>query len=121
MTSFRTIIASVVTLAIAVGLQGCAWFDNQTTYFNTYYNMRRVMTEVKDDFAFQDENKRIKPRVLVPAVDSLKLLSGPPKNTTYQFLRAFVVERAKLQPMAAKVDSILIKGSKVVANHPKSH
>ena len=121
MTSFRTIIASVVTLAIAVGLQGCAWFDNQTTYFNTYYNMRRVMTEVKDDFAFQDENKRIKPRVLVPAVDSLKLLSGPPKNTTYQFLRAFVIERAKLQPMAAKVDSILIKGSKVVANHPKSH
>jgi tetratricopeptide (TPR) repeat protein len=120
-TSFRTIIASVVTLAIAVGLQGCAWFDNQTTYFNTYYNMRRVMTEVKDDFAFQDENKRIKPRVLVPAVDSLKLLSGPPKNTTYQFLRAFVIERAKLQPMAAKVDSILIKGSKVVANHPKSH
>ena len=121
MTKLRSTIASVVVLALAVGLQGCAWFDNQTTYFNTYYNMRRVMTEVKEDFDYQDENKRTKPRVLVPAVDSMKLVSGPPKNTTYQFLRAFVIDRAKLQPMATKVDSILIKGSKVVANHPKSH
>ena len=121
MTKLRSTIASVVVLALAVGLQGCAWFDNQTTYFNTYYNMRRVMTEVKEDFDYQDENKRTKPRVLVPAVDSMKLVSGPPKNTTYQFLRAFMIDRAKLQPMATKVDSILIKGSKVVANHPKSH
>jgi tetratricopeptide (TPR) repeat protein len=119
-TKLRSTIASVVLLALAVGLQGCAWFDNQTTYFNTYYNMRRVMTEVKEDFDYQDENKRTKPRVLVPAVDSMKLVSGPPKNTTYQFLRALMIERAKLQPMATKVDSILIKGSKVVANHPKS-
>ncbi len=120
MTHYRTIIVSLSALALAVGLQGCAWFDNQTTFFNTYYNMKRVMTEVKEDFEYQDENKRTKPRVLVPAVDSMKLVSGPPKNTTYQFLRAFVIERAKLQPMATKVDSILIKGSKVVANHPKS-
>lgn len=103
-----------------IGTQGCAWFDNQTTYFNTYYNMNRIMTEVKDEFAFQDENKRNKPRVLLPAMDSLRLVNAPPKNTTYQFLRAFVIERAKLQPVATKVDSILIKGSKVVANHPKS-
>lgn len=117
----RTIITSLSVLTVAVGLQGCAWFDNQTTYFNTYYNMNRVMTEVKEDFSYQDENKRVKPRVLVPAVDSMKLVSGPPKNATYQFLRAFVIDRAKLQPMATKVDSILIKGSKIVANHPKSH
>ncbi len=82
--------------------------------------MKRIMTEVKDEFDFQDVNKRNKPRVLVPAMDSMRLVSGPPKNTTYQFLRAFVIERAKLQPVATKVDSILIKGSKVVANHPKS-
>ena len=107
-------------LAIMFGVQGCSWFDNQTTYFNTYYNMKRIMTEVKDEFDFQDVNKRNKPRVLVPAMDSMRLVSGPPKNTTYQFLRAFVIERAKLQPVATKVDSILIKGSKVVANHPKS-
>lgn len=105
---------------IGFGLSGCAWFDNQTTYFNTYYNMKRIMTEVKDEFEFQDENKRIKPRVLVPAMDSLGLTGEPPKNTTYNFLRSFTIERQKLQPMATKVDSILIKGSKVVANHPKS-
>ncbi|MBC8124816.1 MAG: hypothetical protein H7X70_03700 [Candidatus Kapabacteria bacterium] len=82
--------------------------------------MKRIMTEVKDEFDFQDENKRNKPRVLVPAMDSMRLVAGPPKTTTYQFLRAFIIERAKLQPVATKVDSILIKGSKVVANHPKS-
>ncbi len=119
MTGSRTIVPLLV-LTLAVGLQGCAWFDNQTTYFNTYYNMNRIMTEVKDEFSFQDENKRNKPRVLVPSMDSLGLVSGPPKNQTYQFLRAFIIERAKLQPVATKVDSILIKGSKVVANHPKS-
>ncbi len=113
-------IVPFLLVAMGIGLQGCAWFDNQTTYFNTYYNMRRIMTEVKDEFSFQDENKRNKPRVLVPSMDSLGLTGGPPKNQTYQFLRAFVVERSKLQPVATKVDSILIKGSKVVANHPKS-
>jgi len=103
-----------------MGAQGCAWFDNQTTYFNTYYNMKRIMTEVKEEFAFQDENKRNKPRVLIPAMDSLRLVAAPPKHASYHFLKTFVIERAKLQPVATKVDSILIKGSKVVANHPKS-
>lgn len=99
---------------------GCAWFENKTTYFNTYYNMTRIMRDVKNDFDYQDENNRKRPRVLVPASDSLRLTSEPPKNTTYQFLRALSVDRTKLAPMATKVDSILIKGSKVVGLHPKS-
>jgi tetratricopeptide (TPR) repeat protein len=75
---------------------------------------------VLNDFEYQDENNRKRPRVLVPAIDSLGLKSEAPKNTTYQFLKALAVERSKLAPMSQKVDSILIKGSKVVGLHPKS-
>jgi len=115
-----TTIRSLTYLVLITGLAGCAWFDNQTTYFNTYYNMRRIRTEVVNDFEYQDENNRKRPRVLVPAIDSLGLESQPPKNTTYQFLKALTVERSKLAPMSQKVDSILIKGSKVVGLHPRS-
>ncbi len=103
-----------------MGTVGCTWYDNQTTFFNTYYNMNRIRREVLNDFEYQDENNRKRPRVLVPAIDSLGLKSEAPKNTTYQFLKALAIDRSKLAPMSQKVDSILIKGSKVVGLHPKS-
>ncbi len=119
MISPRTIIGVLILALLA---SACSWFDNQTTYFNTYYNMDRIMGEIKDEFAYQDENKRVKPRVLVPGLDSAALPTGDPtKPPQYQFLNAFVIERAKLQPVATKVDSILLKGSKILANHPKSN
>lgn len=117
MIRLSTIRISIV-LILGMSMVGCTWFENKTTYFNTYYNMTRIMREVKNDFAYQDENNRKRPRVLVPAVDSLRLTTEAPKNTTYQFLRALTVDRTKLAPMAQKVDSILMKGSKVVGLHP---
>jgi len=81
------------------------------------------MAEVEDEFAFQDENKRTKPRLLVQPIEGVEAeTTASAKGAgTMNFLRAFVVEKTKLQPMATKVDSILIKGSKVLANHPKSN
>lgn len=80
------------------------------------------MSEVEDEFVFQDENKRTKPRLLVQPIEGLE-----PETTaaaagagTMAFLKAFVIEKTKMQPVATKVDSILLKGSKVLANHPKS-
>jgi tetratricopeptide (TPR) repeat protein len=102
------------------GFSGCAWYDNRITYFNTYYNMQRIRGEVIDEFDYHEELKRNRPRVLIPGMDSLKLTSGPPKNSIYNFLRALQIDRTKLQPVAQKVDSLLMKGSKVVAFHPKS-
>ncbi len=118
MRHLRTI--RIVYVLLSIGGVGCTWYDNQTTFFNTYYNMKRIRREVLNDFEYQDENNRKRPRVLVPAIDSLGLKSEAPKNTTYQFLKALAVERSKLAPMSQKVDSILIKGSKVVGLHPKS-
>lgn len=114
------LISILFILTAIAGLYGCAWYDNKITYFNTYYNMQRIRGEVLDEFDYQEELKRNRPRVLIPGMDSLKLTSGPPKNSTYQFLRALQIDRTKLQPVAQKVDSMLIKGSKVVGLHPKS-
>ena len=33
-------------------LLGCQTFDNFTTYFNTYYNMERLMDKAEDEFDF---------------------------------------------------------------------
>lgn len=119
--NIRPTILPVSVLLLALTVAGCSWYDNQTTFFNTYYNAKRIMGEVEDEFLFQDENKRVKPRVLVPPIEGVDTKtennnSGPPV-----FLRTFIIERAKLQPVATKVDSILIKGSKILANHPKSN
>jgi tetratricopeptide (TPR) repeat protein len=112
---------SILSFLVALaGFSGCAWYDNRITYFNTYYNMQRIRGEVIDEFDYHEELKRNRPRVLIPGMDSLKLTSGPPKNSIYNFLRALQIDRTKLQPVAQKVDSLLMKGSKVVAFHPKS-
>ncbi len=119
MIASRTIVAC---LLVALLVSACSFYDNQITYFNTYYNMERIMGEIKDEFEYQDENKRNKPRVIVPGLDVAAPEADKAKllQPQYQFLKTFVVDRAKLQPVATKVDSILIKGSKVLANHPKS-
>lgn len=110
----------LIVLATTLFIGGCAWFDNQTTYFNTYYNIRRITIEIEDEIAFKDELKRAKPRLFVPAIEGVEQGSSTAAGNTFQFLKAFVVERATLQPVATKVDSILLKGSKILANHPKS-
>jgi tetratricopeptide (TPR) repeat protein len=112
---------SIIIAGVCALVTGCAWFDNQTTYFNTYYNIRRITIEVEDEFAFQDENKRTKPRLFVPVIAGMDTVQkGPPKSTNYQFLKTFVIDKAKLQPVATKVDSVLIKGSKILANRSKT-
>lgn len=78
------------------------------------------MTEVEDEFAFQDEGKRIKPRVLV--AEQSTLLDEPEMlDETPEFLKDFIIAKEKLQPVKIKVDSIVIKGSKILSKHPNSN
>jgi tetratricopeptide (TPR) repeat protein len=115
----RPLIATLL-VCLAFGLMSCAWYDNRITYFNTYYNIGRIMTEVQNQFSYHDEGKRVKPRVLVPGMEGFTQTSETTKGNTMQFLQAFVIEQAKLQPVRMKVDSVLIKGSKILANHGAS-
>ena len=105
------------TVALLAG--GCHTYDNFTTYFNTYYNAKRLTTEVEDEFDFFDEGKRVKPRVLV--ADTSTLMEEPRDiGETPAFLQEFVISKEKLQPVKTKVDSVIIKGSKILSKHPGS-
>ncbi len=105
---------------VALLAGGCHTYDNFTTYFNTYYNAKRLTTEVEDEFDFFDEGKRVKPRVLV--ADTSTLIEAPlDLGETPAFLQEFVISKEKLQPVKTKVDSVIIKGSKILSKHPKSN
>ena len=119
--NLRRTIAPVILTLIAVVMSGCEWYDNQTTYFNTYYNMERIMDHVKDEFEFIDAGRGRRPRVWAPGLDSIIPGDGVDGGTrSYKFLRTFMIDRAKLQPVSKEVDSILMKGSKILSRSPKS-
>lgn len=104
---------------VALLAGGCHTYDNFTTYFNTYYNAKRLTTEVEDEFAFFDDGKRVKPRILV--ADTSTLIEEPRDlGETPAFLQEFVISKEKLQPVKTKVDSVIIKGSKILSKHPNS-
>ncbi len=111
----------ILSLLLAMALSGCKTkgYDNFTTYFNIYYNADRLMRESEEEFDFQQEKKRIDPRVLVPqtkiaALDNADQFAPPQ-------LTSMVVSKATRQAVEVKLDSILIKGSKILAKHPKSN
>jgi tetratricopeptide (TPR) repeat protein len=81
--------------------------------------MDRLTAECEDEFEFQDEKKRIEPRVFIPQPDiytSEEHTIGPPP-----FMLEFIVTRQKRQPVQIKLDSIIIKGSKILAYKSKSN
>lgn len=109
----------LITLSLisVVIIPGCKQFDDFTAYFNTYYNAERLLGESEDEFEYQEEKKRVTPRVFVPEPDFNLKSSGsglPP------FMQEYVISQQKLQPVKIKLDSITIKGSKLLAKHPNS-
>jgi tetratricopeptide (TPR) repeat protein len=80
--------------------------------------MERLQHEAEEEFEFQDEKKRVQPRVFVPQPEIYikeESLMGPPP-----FLQEFIVSKQKRQPVQIKLDSIIIKGSKILAFKGKS-
>ncbi len=118
MKNIKYIIIFVLLSFEAIIFNSCTNYTDFTTYFNTYYNMERLTAEAEDEFEFQDEKKRSEPRVFIPnypitiAEDNAV---GPPP-----FMVEFIVSKQKRQPVNIKLDSILIKGSKIIAYKAKS-
>jgi tetratricopeptide (TPR) repeat protein len=109
----------ILPLAIFImAIQGCHQWDNFITYFNTYYNMERLLDESREEFEYQEEKKRIFPKVLVP--DTKFKMPEPRETGIPPFLTEFIVNKRTRQPIAVKLDSIIIKGSKILSKHPKS-
>jgi tetratricopeptide (TPR) repeat protein len=112
---FQIVFLSILLAAI---VSGCRQYTNFTTYYNTYYNMNRLTAECEDEFEFQDEKKRIEPRLFIPQPDIYtpeEHTIGPPP-----FMVEFIVSKQKRQPVQIKLDSIIIKGSKILAYKSKS-
>ncbi len=105
-------------ILVAIISVSCINWDNFITYYNTYYNTDRIIKEVENEFDYQDEKKRITPRSLIPQSEIFydkKESIGPPA-----FMRDFIITQQKRQPVKTKLDSIEIKGSKILAHRSKS-
>ncbi len=107
----------ILILAIAVFLSSCDFFNNFTTYFNTYYNMERLMEKAEDEFEFMSYDKReISVYVPEPEVREQKDYQlGPPP-----FMKDLIVSQRQRQAVKTKLDSIIIKGSKIIAHKSSS-
>jgi tetratricopeptide (TPR) repeat protein len=111
-------IAMIVLSIAPLFLNGCKTYDNFTTFFNTYYNAQRLIKESESEFEYQDEKKRVQPQVIIPQPNFWKTpdrkVGAPP------FMNDFIIDGRKLQTVRTKLDSVNIKGSKILAKHPKS-
>ena len=109
----------VIILLIVFGLAGCKFWMNFTTYFNTYYNAELLLKKTEQEFEYYDENIRLEPRALAPDYEIVDIDNLSQDGVPY-FMQEFVVSQAKLQPVKVKLDSVLIKGSKILARKSKS-
>lgn len=117
----KLLIAFSVTLSLAFGFvqSGCRIWDNSMTYFNTYYNAKKLMNDTEDEFGYQNEiQKPPKPRVVAPIEPDITLEKKT--GALPKYLDDMVIKQQQLAPVQIKVDSIIIKGSKILATHPKS-
>ncbi len=108
----------IPVLFITLFLSSCSGWDNFITYFNTYYNADRLIEVAEDDFEYYEERRRVVPGVYMPEPENLRTETN--KNGIPDFMREFEITPVQRQTMATKLDSVIIKGSKILANHPKS-
>jgi len=93
---------------------GCKSWTNFTTYFNTYYNAEKLIEESEDEFQYLAAKKRIKPRVLVHKERKAKTKEDFERKIP-DFMVEFIITKDQFQPVKVKLDSVLIKGSKILA------
>jgi tetratricopeptide (TPR) repeat protein len=84
--------------------------------------MDRLIWETEYDFEGTEIMRRQKPRVLTPVDSGMRFgqdAFGRPAEIP-QFLKDIMIEQTRLQPVKVKLDSVIIKGSKILKQHPKS-
>jgi len=76
------------------------------------------MKESEDEFEYQETKLKATPKIYFPIKDLQpvqNITTGPPP-----FMQEFIVPPLKLQPVKTKLDSIIIKGSKILSRKAKS-
>ena len=90
-------IQQLLLVFLLISLSSCFRYDNFTAYFNTYYNANRLLKEAEEEFSYQEEKKRVMPRVLIP-VQPVNI-EIPRRSGMPDFLQEFIINRFKRQPV----------------------
>jgi len=103
--------------AFAMGIifSACQPTRNFTTYFNLFYNMERIMDEVEEELLYIREMKTPEPVFYVPYDEMDRRGSA-----FYPHLERRSMSNDEMRANKIKLDSILIKGSKLMARHANS-
>lgn len=110
-----TVYSLLTAVAAAAGLAACQASRNFTTYFNLFYNMERIMEEVEEELLFTREQKTPEPSFQVP-FDDLERRD----SKFYHHLERRSMNNEEMRANKVKLDSIIIKGSKLMARNAKS-
>ncbi|MBC8144103.1 MAG: hypothetical protein H7X80_00885, partial [bacterium] len=105
----------LLILAATLTFGGCQSARNFTTYFNLFYNMERIMDEAEEELLFIREQKAPEPTYHIAFDDAL--LKG---TRTYNHLERRSMTIEEMRTNKVKLDSIVIKGSKLLARAPNS-
>jgi len=119
----RLFAAVLILIAFALTFSACKTLPqpvkNGLAYFNTYYNANRLMVESEDEFFFYDEKQRTTPRIIV--IEEPTLMDDKPDDREVpQFIKTLVVKPEKLDKARIWIDSVIIKGSKLLVRHTQS-
>lgn len=96
-------------------LVSCQPFRNFTTYFNLFYNMERIMDEVEDELLYIREQKTPQPTYYIPYDEQ-----GLAGVRIFNFLDRRSMTPDETRANKIKLDSILLKGSKLLERSAKS-
>lgn len=105
----------LVLLAATLTFGGCQSVRNFTTYYNLFYNMERIMDEAEEELLYIREQKAPEPTYHIAFDDAL--LKG---SLTYNHLERRSMTIEEMRANKVKLDSIVIKGSKLLARAPNS-
>lgn len=110
MTLTRSFGSILLFSIAALSLGGCQTTRNFTTYFNLFYNMERIMDEAEQELLYIREQKAPVPTYHIAFDD--QLLKGDP---VYNHLERRSMTVEEMRANKVKLDSIVIKGSKLLA------
>lgn len=114
----RCIVQAIVVATALFGsalFSACTPFRNFTTYFNLFYNMERIMQEVEDELLYTRELKAPEPVFVIPYDDL-----GRGETPFYDHLERRTMTAEEARANKVKLDSILLKGSKLLAYKNRS-
>jgi tetratricopeptide (TPR) repeat protein len=119
----RLFVAALILAVLALTFSACKTLPqplkNGFAYFNTYYNANRLMVASEDEFFLYDEQQRTTPRIIV--IEEPTFVDDKPDDREVpQFIKTLAIKPEKLDKARIWIDSVLIKGSKLLARHTES-